>query len=126
MADGMKSGSADDPFADDSDVVDGDESDPTPDKTRTEPTTTDQSREEQRSYLERRDGAKDGRKLVQFFLRDEVYSQRDEQNFRLTLADELDVDDLPGKFDTREALVKVAQEHPGEVADALEEMGYGR
>lgn len=122
--DGMKAGSADDPWEDD-DTTDNDPEpvETEPDQTATTAETSAASREqESRPYLDRRENAKTNRRLVQFFLRDEVFSELDENQLQNDVHRQLG--EQPGKFDLREALVAVAQDHPSEVVDELREMGY--
>lgn len=127
MSDGMKAGSADDPFADDEDadssgqITDGEPNDTTTDGPFSD-STEQVSTASARSYVDRRDGAKDERRLVQFFLRDDVYSETAEDRLRLNVTENLG--EKPGKFDLREALVAVGAKHDDEVVDELEEMGY--
>lgn len=124
---GMKAGSADDPFADDKD--DGSSASEPASESAEAPTNeagAAQSRKEDHGggnepYVDRRDGAKDERRLVQFFLRDEVYGEMAEGRLRSTVGEELG--EMPGKFDLREALVAVGQEHEDEVVERLRKMG---
>lgn len=144
MTNGLKSGSADDPWEDEgteegastsstsgrdrpergsrtdraSSTVPDAETESDTGASDTEASTSRASR----SYLDRRDGAKDERELVQFFLRDEVYGDMVEGRVRQEVAEELG--EQPGKFDLREALVAVGQEHVDEAVDELRDMGY--
>lgn len=83
-----------------------------------ESTQTDPTRE--MPYVLTRDTVKDGRKEIQFYLREE-YRNLDEHVQRSVEA-ELNLD-LP-VTDVREAMVRVAAEHPDEVAEILREDGY--
>lgn len=128
---GIKQGSGDDIWAEeDSDgsdsetATDGDRGSTTPEREPRERSSTAREREPvgDENYLDRRDGAKDERRLVQFFLRDEVYSEMTEDRLRADVGEKLG--ESPGRFDLREAMVEIAQNHPDEVASALERMGY--
>lgn len=133
MSDGLKKGSADDPWADDEDDTEqveerreaGAGGEQSGRDARKEPAATRGSGTASSSsepYLQRRDGAKDERKLIQFFLREDVYGEMVESRVRAEVGE--DLGELPGKFDLREALVAVGQEHVDEVVDELREMGY--
>jgi hypothetical protein len=141
----MKQGSADDPFADDSD----DET--APDSTResgdgaaarqggttTDRTTTDGATADRTStgrsssggqparqslpYIHSRDGVKDGRTQRPVFLREHVESGIDD----LVAEMERELGEDVYKTDVTEAAMVVAQEHPELVAETLEEWGYG-
>lgn len=139
MANGMKSGSGDDPFADEFDASDDEkdegqeataDADTTAESTKVGAsaddieTTTDSpstSRSSRLPYRYSRDSAKDGRDMVQFFLQSET--QRLESQAQTDLETMLDEDVLV--LDVREAAYQVAlQEHLGDVADQLREWGY--
>lgn len=131
----MKSGSGDDPFADGEEV---DEQEPSPDavdldldaeESSPEPADADEdgsgallSRDDL-PYVLRRDGTKDGRDMVPLFLRDHV--KKDETAFLMDVADQLGKDDSDvSTLDLREAMYRVARDHPDEVAEKLREDGY--
>lgn len=94
------------------------------DMTESQPETTQQQSAQNESrempYVLTRDTVKDGRKEIQYYLREE-YRDLDEQVQRV-VQDELGVD-LP-VTDVREAMVRVAAEHPDEVAEILLKDGY--
>lgn len=74
-------------------------------------------------YVLRRDSAKDGRKMVPLFLREEF--QCEESEFRAAVAEELGKDaDEVWKFDLREAMYRAALDDPEGVAAKLVEDGY--
>jgi hypothetical protein len=144
MTNGMKSGAGSDPFADadtetdeessEADATDVEDavSEPAEGETTaaTErdvdsdetapPAEADPAADESLPYLFDRDGVKDNREMVQYFLQDttvelETQSQR-------AVEDELGTDVY--LTDLREALVRVGAEHLDEVADELREWGY--
>lgn len=122
---GMKEGAGEDPFAEE----------------ETEPTTTTDTDDTEHAaasgaessvdrqsgqqmqipYKFRRDGVHDGRDRVPLFIKEDTkraerealreFEERFDENVSLT--------------DLREALVKVGLQHPNEVAEHLEEWGYG-
>lgn len=137
MANGMKSGAGDDPFADIADdsaddstdevateeTTDADtESEPDPEpviQAETESSASSTSTSLPWKYA--RDSAKDGREMVQFFLQDET--KRLESRAQTDLEEMLDEDVLA--FDIREAAYQVAlTQHLDDVADQLREWGY--
>lgn len=125
---GMKAGSADDPFADDDaedETASSESASEEPEPRRDDPLDAGADRTATtatgQAYVDRRGGAKDERRLVQFFLRDEVYGEMTEARLRSEIGEELG--EMPGKFDLREALVAVGQEHEDEVLERLREMG---
>lgn len=83
-----------------------------------ESTQSDSTRE--MPYVLTRDTVKDGRKEIQFYLRED-YRNLDERVQR-SVEEELDLD-LP-ITDVREAMVRVAAEHSNEVAEILRKDGY--
>ena len=129
----MKPDAEPDPF-DDDDEHEADDAENAADPFATEPTSTDmtesqpettqrqsaQNESREMPYVLTRDTVKDGRKEIQYYLREE-YRDLDEQVQRV-VQDELGVD-LP-VTDVREAMVRVAAEHPDEVAEVLREDGY--
>lgn len=146
----MKSGTGDDPFADDHDDSDEDSNEPEPeldlegtesseqtpepepdeetaDDTATDSGETDtagssgQIDSQDIPWVLRRDGVKDDRpNMTQFFLRDST--DQAERGFQQ------DVENILNKdvylLDLREAAYQVAMDHPEEVAAILEEWGY--
>lgn len=72
------------------------------------------------SYYHRRDTVKENRKMVQYFLRDETQDTEDEIHAEIEQELEADV----SLIDVREAIVRVAADHIGEIADELREWGY--
>lgn len=138
MTDGMKSGAGSDPFADDSNS-DEESPDSNDDKTQesesqvsAEPgtdTRTDQSEPSPSKslndrndlpYIFRRNGVKDDRKMIQYFLRDDT--EDIEADAKHAVERELGTDVY--LTDLREALVRVGAEHVDEVADELRQWGY--
>lgn len=138
MTDGMKSGAGSDPFADDSN---SDEESPESNNDKTqesesqvsaEPgtdTRTDRSEPSPSKslndrndlpYIFRRNGVKDDRKMIQYFLRDDT--EDIEADAKHAVEQELGTDVY--LTDLREALVRVGAEHVDEVADELREWGY--
>ena len=140
MTDGMKSGAGSDPFADDSDNKK--EPSETSDETTQETTqassepeleadnhSSDDSERSKSSvqagrdglpYIFGRNGVKDDRHMVQYFLRDET--KNIESNVKRTVEQELGTDVY--LTDIREALVRVGADHVDELADELREWGY--
>lgn len=142
MTDGMKSGAGSDPF--------DDESDPDQDASQTEEQNAkaaDEAAEEETvpengtsstsdgveasepanlsareeiPYIFRRNGVKDNRKMIQYFLRDDT----EDLEAEVKQAVEQDLDTDVYLTDLREALVRVGAEHVDEVADELREWGY--
>jgi len=118
----MKQGSADDPFAEDSD--EGNESEPrdadaaTAERTGT---TETQSRDRSLPYIHARDGVKDGRTQRPVFLREHVEAGIDE----LVAEMEAEFGEDVYKTDVTEAAMAVAQDHPELVREKLDEWGYG-
>lgn len=142
MTDGMKSGAGSDPFADDS-GNDEESSTGTAEETResepqaspaseSELDTTTQSDGSSNSasnnlsartnlpYIFRRNGVKEDRKMIQYFLRDNT--EDIETDAKYAVEQELGTDVY--LTDLREALVRVGAEHIDEVADELREWGY--
>lgn len=72
------------------------------------------------SYYHRRDTVKENRKMVQYFLRHETQDTEDEIHAEIEQEMEADV----SLIDVREAIVRVAADHIGEIADELREWGY--
>lgn len=139
MTDGMKSGAGSDPFADDdegasqSEEKNGQEASTTAEgktERKTEDDSTSDSLEESESmsrsgredlpYIFRRNGVKDDRKMIQYFLRDDT----EDLEAEVKRAVEQDLDTDVYLTDLREALVRVGAEHVDEVADELREWGY--
>lgn len=130
MANGMKSGAGDDPFADvDEEKTEETTTGATDDTPEVDPdlavgaetgsnaNTTSTSL----PWKYARDSAKDGREMVQFFLQDET--KRLESRAQTDLEEMLDENVLA--FDVREAAYQVAlEQHLGDVADKLREWGY--
>ncbi|QKY19659.1 hypothetical protein B4589_004415 [Halolamina sp. CBA1230] len=71
-------------------------------------------------YIYGRNSVKDDRKMIQYFLREETEAIEDD--VKRAVESELGTDVL--LTDLREALVRVAAEHPEEVADELRDWGY--
>lgn len=71
-------------------------------------------------YVLRRSTVKEGRDMVQFFLREEFVDG--ERDLRRDVEEILDTD--VSKTDLREAAYSYAQDHPEEVAEILLEWGY--
>lgn len=142
MTDGMKSGAGSDPFDDESDPdQDASQSEEknakAADETaeeETEPETETSSKSddveasdpanlstrEDIPYIFRRNGVKDNRRMIQYFLRDDTEDLEDE--VKQAVEEDLDTDVY--LTDLREALVRVGAEHVDEVADELREWGY--
>ena len=137
----MKSGSGTDPFADESNADattdDSGPSDahettssvdpPVESDENTKPTASDSGAfdknapsAEQLPYIFARDGVKDNRSMVQYFLRTET--EQFEKEARSAVGDELGTDVY--LTDLREALVRVGAEHIDEVAEELRSWGY--
>lgn len=126
----MKSGTGDDPFADDGDEAE--ESSPSPleqDSVSEESqATTTQARNTADTsndvteipYKFRRDSVKEGRKQRPIFLRSHIEERENE--FLRELEDELGEDVY--KTDALEAAIAVAMDNPHLVADRLREWGY--
>lgn len=145
MANGMKSGSGDDPFAEDDDVDDAGDDElvagPTEEDTTTdplqeeattpapEPTSTalpgipDHPSDESATlpWIHRRDGVKDDRdhKTIHYT---EHTVKRERRELRPALEEQLG-DDVE-LTDAREAAYLVGMDHVDEVADVLREWGY--
>lgn len=137
MTDGMKSGAGSNPFADepsDENNSAGDSETTTHDSDETtqsgvdsesasrdtaEPTETGQ-REEELPYIFQRNGVKDNRRMVQYFLRRKT--REVETDAQHAVEDELGTDVY--LTDLREALVRVGAEHTDEVANELRDWGY--
>ena len=123
----MKQGSADDPFADDSEdeaTAETEESvvsEPEESEPATEVATASGSRDRSLPYIHARDGVKDGRTQRPVFLRDHVESGIDE----LVAEMEAELGTDVYKTDVTEAAMVVAQEHPELVREKLDEWGYG-
>jgi len=126
----MKQGSADDPFAEDSD--DENEERPRSEVPASEPDTPEAASEpggdtlnetQTRSlpYIHSRDGVKDGRKQRPVFLRDHIEDGIDE--LMMQMEDEFGEDVY--KTDITEAAMAIAQENPDLVRAKLSEWGYG-
>ena len=128
---GMKEGAGEDPFAEESsaeeasegdvsepDAVEGEESSTT---TTSESNGQTQQRTMQIPYKFRRDGVQDGRDRVPLFLMPDTKSA--ERDALREIEDRFD-DDV-SLTDLREALMMVGLDHLDEVADHLEEWGYG-
>ncbi|QCC49160.1 hypothetical protein [Halobellus limi] len=118
---GMKQGAGENPFADDGDEADVEE---TPGgEAASEPTDegSESGQSMQIPYKFRRDGVQDGRNRVPLFLQPETKTAE-----RETLRDLEDhFDDDVSLTDLREALVMVGLEHREEVEAQLEKWGYG-
>ena len=144
MTNGMKSGAGSDPFAEDTpeeeeESVEGEvtdagetpssdagdaafeplseESTPT---TETEAEDSESSPEESLPYLFARDGVKDDRRMVQYFLREATMELENES--QRAVEDELGTDVY--LTDLREALVRVGAENLDEVTEELRSWGY--
>ncbi|AWB28396.1 hypothetical protein [Halococcoides cellulosivorans] len=130
----MKQGSTDDPFADDpededsdqsssdtepvvntSDSLDSPDSPPSPDE------LTSTSQRQSLPYIHSRDGVKDGRIQRPIFLREHIEEGIDDLVDQME--DEFGEDVY--KTDVTEAAMAVAQEHPDLVSQTLDEWGYG-
>lgn len=137
MANGMKSGAGDDPFADVADTSSDDSGeeeaadvDPTPEPDTDIDSEPDDGPEtgsdagpasSSLPWKYARDSAKDGREMVQFFLQEET--KRLESRAQTDLEEMLDENVLA--FDVREAAYQVAlTQHLDDVADQLREWGY--
>ncbi len=139
MTDGMKSGAGSDPFANDPNATDEEESpgdrdgasQQTDQGTESEadtdppsPTTAASTESDQNGdglpYIFQRNGVKDDRRMTQYFLREET--EEIEKNFQQAVEEELGTDVY--LTDLREALVRVGAEHLDEVADELRDWGY--
>ena len=123
---GMKEGAGEDPFADEGEAT---EPEPDADTDNAQPPNSGtETIERQRSgqqmqipYKFRRDGVQDGRDRVPLFLQED--SKRAERDALRELEERFDGN--VALTDLREALVKVGLQHPDEVAEHLEEWGYG-
>jgi hypothetical protein len=123
---GMKEGAGEDPFAEEDES-----SEPAPDANAVTPQPTNsetESTKRQRSgqqmqipYKFRRDSVKDGRDRVPLFLQEET--KRAEHEALREFEDRFD--ENVSLTDLREAFIKVGLQHPDEVAERLEEWGYG-
>jgi len=142
MTDGMKPGAGNDPFADDSDNEEGspETSDVTTQETTTQASSEPRSEadghssadrlesstsashidEDDLPYILGRNGVKDDRQMVQYFLRDETKNL--ESDVKHAVEQELGTDLY--LTDIREALVRVGADHVDELADELREWGY--
>lgn len=139
MTDGMKSGAGSDPFANDSNSTDEEESpgdrdgasqqtdqgtESEADTDPSSPTTTASLESGQNDdglpYIFQRNGVKDDRRMTQYFLREET--EEIEKNVQQAVEEELGTDVY--LTDLREALVRVGAEHLDEVADELRDWGY--
>ena len=137
MTDGMKSGAGTDPFADEPNDEDDSEPAEVDDqeleestKARTEqesvndttesPDTSIGTGRDNLPYFYSRNGVKDDRKMIQYFLREET--EELESDVQHAIEQELGTDVY--LTDIREALVRVGAEHLDEVADELREWGY--
>lgn len=136
MTNGMKSGAGSDPFADedagDESDASGSQSEPSPTESHSSDPFNDGA-EEARSadtepgpdaetlpYIFQRDGVKDDRSMIQYFLREEAASLEDD--VQQAVEEEMGTDVY--LTDVREAMVHVAAEHSDEVTDVLREWGY--
>lgn len=138
---GMKTGTGDDPFADDPDPTEQEEQSTDPEDTandhrdketsnQKESVSTDESEENETGdeleqddipWILRRERVKDGRpEMIPTYVRQETADA--EPGFVR------DVEEIVGrdvyKFDVREAAMLVAMEHPEEVAAQLNDWGY--
>jgi hypothetical protein len=140
MTDGMKSGAGSDPFADDtSDDEASEGAETTAEATDPVPTTGAPDGEETASqpssnssdssaapsgdglpYIFERNGVKDNRKMVQYFLQADTEDIEDEVKHAVEQEFGTDV----YLTDIREALVRVGANHIEEVADELRGWGY--
>lgn len=129
----MKRGSGDDPFADDVEDEQPDQSTTEADGTAESPdtpeTTSDEastaaSEEHSLPYYQRRTSVKEDRDdVLQFFVQEQTAQAEDD--LEREVAAELDIraKDLY-KLDLREAALLVAMRHPDEIAAVLREWGY--
>jgi hypothetical protein len=140
MTDGMKSGAGSDPFADDSNddttemTEESDQDTDAPpalkDETENKETASQADSETSESstapsgnglpYIFDRNGVKDNRKMIQYFLRKETEDVEAEAQH--AVEQELGTDVY--LTDIREALVRIGAAHIDEVADELREWGY--
>jgi len=128
----MKSGTGDDPFADDEpeEVEAEEEQQPTEQSSDTEFTMSESETQETTvdehslPYYQRRSSVKEDRDdVLQFFVREDT--AKGEDDLESAVADELDIRAKElYKLDLREAALLVAMEHPEEVADKLRDWGY--
>lgn len=130
----MKTGSGDDPFADDDSTTAESETqtnespdnsavsaEPDPSISPPEETHDSGQAEMQIPYKFRRSGVKDGRNRVPIYLQDPTKER--EREVKQSLESEFDEDVT--MTDLREAVLKVGLENPSDVQDQLEEWGYG-
>lgn len=128
----MKQGSADDPFADDSNDETATDAELETDSSETEngfesaetELSTDSGRSPQNRslpYIHSRDGVKDGRTQRPIFLREDIEQGIDDLVTQMEAAFGEDV----YKTDITEAAMAVAQENPELVQEKLDEWGYG-
>ncbi len=137
MTDGMKSGAGSDPFASNSDDNNGSgttksgeqETGAAESPSNKEGASTDHSESHNSSvnsdreslpYIFRRNGVKEDRRMVQYFLQADTEHIEDEATH--AVEQELGTDVY--LTDVREALVRVGADHIEEVADELREWGY--
>ena len=124
----MKQGSADDPFADDTEAETESETEGraaetgriSPEDDRSADTTAS-SQNRSLPYIHSRDGVKDGRTQRPIFLRDHIESGIDDLLTRM----EGEFGEDVYKTDITEAAMAVAQENPELVREKLDEWGYG-
>lgn len=139
MTNGMKSGAGSDPFDDESNSTNESSAD-NKDKTqkpesknssesefgtdtrvdREHSTSKNSKDRDSLPYIFRRNGVKDQRKMIQYFLRDDT--EDIETDAKHAVEQELGTDVY--LTDLREALVRVGAEHINEVSDELREWGY--
>lgn len=139
MTDGMKSGAGSDPFANDSNSTDEEESpddrdvasqqtdqetesvaDTDPSSPTTAASTESGQNDDRLPYIFQRNGVKDDRRMTQYFLREET--EEIEKTVQQAVEEELGTDVY--LTDLREALVRVGAEHLDEVANELRDWGY--
>jgi len=140
MTDGMKSGAGSDPFEHDSsddaseaEKTTGQDTDATSTtkaqtgadetETQTNPDISDSSETlsgDDLPYIFDRNGVKDERKMIQYFLRNETEDL--ETEVKHAVEQELGTDVY--LTDIREALVRIGAKHTDEVSDELREWGY--
>ena len=82
--------------------------------------STSRTNREGLPYIYARNGVKDDRKMIQYFLQEET--EAIENDVKRAVESELGTDVY--LTDLREALVRVAAKHPEEVADELRDWGY--
>jgi len=119
----MKDGPGDDPFADDEPKDESKATDNDVPETEPEPDTEPMSKQDF-PYVMRRERVKDDRPNEHVaFLRDE-YSDP-ESDVRGAVASEMDMREKDlSVIDLREAFVELADRHPDELAEILDEWGY--